>query len=134
MTDRVPAAVRSQIMRRVGAKNSKLELVVRRLVHSLGYRYRLHRRDLPGTPDLVFIAKRKVIFVHGCFWHQHNCPRAARPKSNTSFWNPKLRRNVERDRRNVADLVDMGWEVMTIWECETKVLEALSRRIVRFLG
>ena len=121
-------------MRQVAAKNTKLEMAVRRLVHGLGYRYRLHRRDLPGTPDLAFIARRKVIFVHGCFWHQHDCPRAARPKTNIRFWNTKLRRNVERDQRNVADLIDMGWEVMTVWECETKAVEALSRRIVRFLG
>lgn len=134
MVDRVSKSVRSHIMARVGSKNTRPEMSVRRLVHSLGYRYRLHRRDLPGTPDLVFVARRKVILVHGCFWHQHDCSQASRPKSNTRYWNRKLQRNVERDQKNASALVAKGWDVMTVWECETKALDVLTRRIVRFLG
>ena len=120
-------------MGRVHAKDTKPELLVRRLVHSMGYRFRLHRRDLPGTPDLVFPGRLKVIFVHGCFWHQHDCPRGARPVSNVSFWNSKLDANVERDKKNIARLRSLGWSVLIIWECETKCLESLSARIGRFL-
>lgn len=112
------------------------EMKVRKLTHSLGYRYRLHRKDLPGKPDLVFPKKKSVIFVHGCFWHQHgdpNCIDSRRPKSNTHYWDDKLARNVERDERNIARLKEDGWRVLVIWECETVKDEALKEKIVAFL-
>jgi len=111
-------------------------MIVRRAVHSLGYRYRLHAKDLPGKPDLVFRKRRKVIFVHGCFWHQHDdkkCLDAKRPKSNTGYWNPKLTRNIERDRANQARLLSAGWESLIIWDCDTANLEQLTKRISKFL-
>lgn len=134
MTDRIQPEVRSRIMRRVRAKDTKSEMAVRRLVHGLGYRYRLHARNLPGTPDLVFAARKKAIFVHGCFWHQHNCRRGTRPSSNLEFWNVKLELNTERDRRTMAALKEAGWSVLVIWECETRLLEPLITRIKGFLG
>jgi len=120
-------------MARIRGRNTKPEMRVRRLVHGLGYRYRLHKRDLPGTPDLVFAARRKAIFVHGCFWHQHQCPRGSQPTSNTAFWKTKLRQNVERDRKNIAELAAAGWSVLVVWECETKSTASLAKRITRFL-
>lgn len=121
-------------MSRIGSKNTKPEIVVRRLIHAMGYRYRLHRKNLPGTPDLTFPARRKVIFVHGCFWHQHDCPRGARPASNTQFWNRKLDGNIRRDRKNLAALRQSGWSVLVLWECEMKEPGNLTERIVEFLG
>ena len=121
-------------MSRIGSKNTKPEITVRRLIHAMGYRYRLHRKNLPGTPDLTFPARRKVIFVHGCFWHQHDCPRGARPASNTQFWNRKLDGNVRRDRKNLAALRRNGWSVLVLWECEMKEPGNLTDRIVEFLG
>lgn len=109
------------MMGRVRAKNTAPELATRRAAHALGLRFRLHRRDLPGTPDLVFPKLRTVVFVHGCFWHQHpGCRRAATPKTRREFWEPKLARNVERDIENSARLSGLGWRVATIWECETR--------------
>jgi DNA mismatch endonuclease (patch repair protein) len=121
-------------MARVKSQDTKPELAVRRLVHSLGYRYRLHRCDLPGNPDLVFPRRRAVIFVHGCFWHQHTC-RAGRntPKSRMEYWQPKLAGNSARDRRNRRKLKSAGWRVLTIWECQIRDTARLSRTIVRFL-
>lgn len=133
MTDRISRANRSRIMSRIRGKDTKPEMRIRRLVHSLGYRFRLHRRDLPGTPDLVFPGRRKVIFVHGCFWHQHDCPRGSCPSSNRRFWKAKLRKNVERDNENISSLTAAGWSVLVIWECETKSLTALTARITSFL-
>jgi DNA mismatch endonuclease (patch repair protein) len=115
----------------------KPEMAVRRLVHHLGYRYRLHRKDLPGKPDLVFGPSKKVIFVHGCFWHGHElegCLDGRRPKSNKGYWNPKLARNKERDAERVAALKSSGWKVLTIWECEIKDLGKVEKRLIRFLG
>lgn len=124
---------RSRIMRAVKAKDTKPEIAVRRLVHALGYRYRLHRRDLPGRPDLVFGPRRKLIFVHGCFWHGHNCKRGARmPKANADYWRAKIDRNRERDRTNSEALRASGWDVLTIWECELG--NELENRIKTFLG
>lgn len=121
-------------MARVGAKDTRPELAVRRLLHRLGYRYRLHRRDLPGRPDICFPGRRKAIFVHGCFWHRHDgCRRTTTPKTRTSFWKAKFERNVARDRMNLSDLGRLGWEVMVVWECETTDLEKLAPRLVRFL-
>ncbi len=111
---------RSERMSRVRHKDTKPEMVVRRLTHSLGYRYRLHRRDLPGQPDVVFPSRRKIILVHGCFWHQHGCPIYRYPKSRLEFWAPKLERNIRRDRENQARLRELGWEVLVVWECQAK--------------
>ncbi len=113
------------------------EMCVRRLVHSLGYRYRLHAKDLPGKPDLVFRSRRKVIFVHGCFWHQHDapdCPCRHTPASNLSYWKPKLEGNVGRDQRQQTELTAKGWKVLVIWECETTNSKWLQSRIRQFLG
>jgi DNA mismatch endonuclease, patch repair protein len=121
-------------MSRIRGGDTKPELIVRRLVHGLGYRYRLHVGKLPGRPDLVFSARRKVIFVHGCFWHQHECKRGARPAANREFWTTKLARNRERDAAAVQALKALGWRVMIVWECQIRDNQALTRRIVRFLG
>lgn len=121
----------------VRGRDTKPEMRVRRLAHALGYRYRLHRRDLPGSPDLVFGPRRKVIFVHGCFWHRHpdpSCKLARLPKSRQDFWLPKLEGNRARDERHNAMLTDMGWDVLEIWECETADVEALAKKIKGFLG
>ena len=134
--DRVPAKIRSRIMRAIHSKDTKPELAIRRLVHGMGYRYRLHRHDLPGRPDLVFASRKKVLFVHGCFWHSHqdpNCKRSHQPKTNREYWAPKLRRNRARDRENRARLLTMGWESLVIWECEIGALQSLADRIRDFL-
>jgi DNA mismatch endonuclease, patch repair protein len=135
MVDTVSPAVRSEIMRRVRGKDTGPEMVVRRLVHSLGYRYRLHAKDLPGTPDLVFRSRRKVVFVHGCFWHYHSpCEQCRIPKSRVEFWTAKLERNSQRDRKNLEALTDAGWGVQIVWECELKDRRMLEKRLKRFLG
>ena len=123
MVDIVTSKRRSEIMSAIRSKGMKPEMTVRRLLHAMGYRYRLHRTDLPGKPDLVFPGRHKVILVHGCFWHQHANPRcqiARRPKSNRDYWLPKLERNVARDAENVARLQELGWDVLVIWECEIR--------------
>jgi DNA mismatch endonuclease (patch repair protein) len=110
------------------------ELRVRRLVHACGYRYRLHRKDLPGCPDLAFIGRKKLIFIHGCFWHGHSCPRAQRiPKSNTRYWIGKIERNRRRDKVNVSRLRASGWAVLILWECEIRDEKTLLKRIRKFL-
>lgn len=112
-------------------------MLVRRLVHSMGYRYRLHAKDLPGKPDLVFRSRRKVIFVHGCFWHRHAdpaCKLARLPKSRLDFWKPKLDRNRERDERTLDALEHQGWESLVVWECESRHIEQLENKINAFLG
>jgi DNA mismatch endonuclease (patch repair protein) len=125
---------RSENMRRITGKNTSPELVVRRMLFSLGYRYRLHRSDLPGKPDVVFAGRRKLIFVHGCFWHAHSCRMAHQPKTNKTYWSPKLKRNQERDARHLEDLEAAGWDVLTIWECELKDMDSLERSVVRFMA
>ncbi len=126
---------RSERMSRVRNKDTKLELRVRRLVHSLGYRYRLHGGSLPGRPDLVFKSRGKVIFVHGCFWHrQEGCPQCRMPKSRLEFWKQKLTANRERDRVNQAKLAALGWDYMIVWECELRNTDVLASRIQPFLG
>lgn len=138
MVDTLTPDQRSDLMRRIRAKNTKPELYVRSLVHGMGYRYRLHRRDLPGTPDLVFPSRKKVIFMHGCFWHYHDdasCKLARIPKSNHAFWKPKLEGNRSRDQTNEAKLRELGWEVFVIWECQIrrKDPEPLRREVSVFL-
>ncbi|MGJ0429049.1 very short patch repair endonuclease [Methylobacter sp.] len=125
--------IRSAAMAKVRSKNTKPELTIRRLLFALGYRYRLHRVDLPGKPDLVFQGRRKVIFVHGCFWHSHNCPKGRKPKSNEAFWVKKLRRNKERDLDNLRKLSGMGWSVCVVWECELRNIEAVKTKLIKFL-
>lgn len=123
---------RSERMSRIKGKNSKPEMVVRRLVHGMGYRYRLHRKDLPGKPDLVLPRHRTVIFVHGCFWHRHHddaCTLARMPKSRLEFWEPKLEANRLRDIRNKDALEALGWRVLTVWECEVKEPSGIADRI-----
>ncbi|AUZ18356.1 very short patch repair endonuclease [Achromobacter xylosoxidans] len=133
--DTLTPAERSVRMALVRAKDTKPELLVRRLVHGMGYRYRLHRRDLPGTPDLVLPGRNKVIFIHGCFWHRHaGCALARLPKSRRDFWLPKLTANAERDARNVRALRRLGWSVLTIWECQLHDTAKLANRIRRFLN
>lgn len=125
---------RSEIMGRVHGKDTRPEMLVRRLVHSLGYRYRLHRKDLPGRPDMAFPGRRKVIFIHGCFWHRHEgCALARMPKSRVDFWNQKLEGNKARDQRNVQLLRDAGWDVLTVWECQLRDTATLQTTIVTFL-
>lgn len=125
---------RSRTMRAVKDRDTGLEMTVRRLVHAFGYRYRLHRRDLPGKPDLVFPSRRKVIFVNGCFWHQHDCPRGSRrPKANHDYWNRKLERTKKRDRANIEALHEDGWEVLVVWECEARSTSLLAEKIRDFL-
>jgi DNA mismatch endonuclease, patch repair protein len=130
---------RSAQMALVRSKNTKPEIIVRRLAHSLGYRFRLHRRDLPGSPDLVFPRYRKVIFVHGCFWHQHNdptCWRSRLPKSRQEFWRPKLNSNVVRDQRDLAALDANGWAALVVWECQTILSKqaTLTSKLLEFFS
>ncbi len=135
MADTVSSETRSRIMARVKSKGMKPEMKVRRLLHGLGYRYRLHRADLPGRPDLVFPARRKVVFVNGCFWHRHDgCPRVRIPATNREYWLAKLERNHARDSRNIASLQEQGWTVLTVWECQLRNLPTATGNIVAFLG
>lgn len=128
-----PEASRSANMRAIQGKDMVPELAVRRLVHSLGYRFRLHQKTLPGNPDLVFATRRRVIFVHGCFWHLHGCKRAHVPRSNRDYWATKLRRNRQRDRKNLKALISTGWVVLVVWECEVTDETTLRTRIQAFL-
>ena len=121
-------------MSRIRGRDTKPELLVRRIAHGLGFRFRLHRRDLPGCPDIVFPKYRAVIQVHGCFWHRHpNCRFASTPKTRVEYWTKKFEGNVQRDRRNQRALTDLGWRTMVIWECETKDTKAVAARIESFL-
>ncbi len=124
---------RSGRMSLIRGKDTKPELAVRKLVHGMGFRYRLHARDLPGNPDLVFRSRFKVIFVHGCFWHQHGCGNYRMPRTKRSFWIPKLDGNRARDARIRRELCKLGWRSLTVWECELKELARLRARIRRFL-
>lgn len=142
---RFPAAVqvidqmspnrRSALMTRIRATNTQPEMAVRRMLHGLGYRYILHDKRLPGRPDLVFPSRHKVIFIHGCFWHGHSCGRGFRPKTNGAFWAKKLDRNKERDEEQIRELKGLGWQVLTVWECEVRGCEMsrLEQRLVGFL-
>ena len=134
-TDVFTEQERARVMRAVKGKDTKPEMTVRRLAHALGYRFRLHREDLPGKPDLVFPGRNKVIFVHGCFWHGHDCARGSRqPKQNADYWRVKIGRNVARDAASLQALKAKGWQALVIWECEMKDREALADRLKAFLG
>lgn len=136
MTDTLTPGQRSERMGRIPAKDTTPELVVRRLAHGMGFRYRLHDKRLPGCPDLVFRQKRRVIFVHGCFWHRHadpSCKLARLPKSRLDFWVSKLERNARRDQEVLCELRGMGWEVLVVWECQLKDRASLQERIRAFL-
>lgn len=132
--DKVSFGQRSRNMAAVKARNTKPEVAVRRLLHGMGLRFRLHRRDLPGTPDIVLPRHRAVVLVHGCFWHGHSCSRGKAPSSNTAFWLPKLERNKARDVEQSQALRALGWRVLTVWECETKRPDSLVRRLARWFG
>ena len=134
MADNRTPESRSALMSRIGGKNTVPELAVRQLLHSLGYRFRLHRRDLPGTPDIVFPSRRKAIFINGCFWHAHGCRIGRPPKTKRRYWVPKLERNRERDRENGIDLRRLGWRSTTVWQCQIRNPQSLLRRLVSFLG
>ena len=135
--DRISKAQRSANMSRIRAKNTTPELVVRRLLHSKGYRYRVHRKDLPGKPDIVFPKLKAVVCVHGCFWHQHATEccrrRAGIPKSNETYWRHKLQTNIERDERNAFEIAALGYRMIVVWECEVADLPDLERRLDAFL-
>lgn len=121
-------------MQAVKGKDTKPEWVVRRLLHRMGYRYRLHAHNLPGKPDIVFPARRKVIFVHGCFWHAHGCKIGRPPKSRSDYWLPKLEANSARDAAKQSQLEALGWSVLVVWQCETKDLPGLETKLHTFLG
>jgi DNA mismatch endonuclease, patch repair protein len=127
---------RSDNMRRIRSKNTAPELMVRRMLREAGFSgYRLHRKELPGKPDIAFIGKRKAIWVHGCFWHRHDCKTGCRePKSNRDYWIPKFERNRQRDAANQAEMTRLGWVVLTVWECELKERQALKEKLARFLA
>ncbi|MDQ2925209.1 MAG: very short patch repair endonuclease [Acidobacteriota bacterium] len=132
--DHVSKLKRSQIMAAVRSKDTSPELAVRRIVHGMGFRYSLHRRSLPGTPDLVFTSRGKVIFVHGCFWHRHSgCKYTTTPKTRVKFWKDKFDRNVERDRQARRELRRLGWRWLTVWQCDLKRPERLVKRLEKFL-
>jgi DNA mismatch endonuclease (patch repair protein) len=133
MADNRTPQQRRENMQAVHGKNTAPELFVRSMLHRLGYRFRLHRKDLPGTPDIVFPRRRSVIFVHGCFWHGHNCPRGNPPSSNADFWLRKIASNRERDGRTQKRLRKDGWKVLTVWECETRNQCQLEQRVSQFL-
>lgn len=137
MTDVFDKKKRSEIMSSVKSKDTKPEIIVRKLLHSMGYRFRLHREDLPGTPDIVLPKYKKVIFVHGCFWHGHEgCPRAKLPKTNTRVWREKIKKNIDRDQRNICELKSLGWTPLIIWGCEVhkRNLEEIKEKITNFLA
>jgi DNA mismatch endonuclease (patch repair protein) len=133
--ERFSAEQRSSVVSRVHGTDASLEMTVRRFVRGLGYRYRLHVRDVPGKPDHAFPGRRKIIFVHGCFWHGHDCKRGApQPKDNAEYWLKKISRNKERDARAQEVLSSLGWDILVIWECQLKDLAALSGRLQSFLA
>jgi DNA mismatch endonuclease Vsr len=134
MTDTLSADRRSANMARIRGKDTKPELFVRRALHALGYRFRLHGSGLPGNPDLVFSSRRAVIFVHGCFWHRHTCGKAYVPKTRTAFWQAKFLRNTERDAAAEAALRSAGWRVIVVWECELVTDSDVLRRLAKLLG
>ena len=133
MGDQFSVAERSAIMRRVRSVDTEPELRIRKMVHQLGFRFRLHGKALPGKPDLVITRRKQAVFVHGCYWHQHHCYASKRPRTNRRYWNRKLDRNIERDKENLRLLKQQGWRVLIIWECELRKPGQLQRRLLRFL-
>jgi DNA mismatch endonuclease (patch repair protein) len=126
---------RSKCMSAIKGKNTRPELIVRSMLHRLGFRFRLHRRDLPGTPDIVLPKHRAVIFVHGCFWHMHKCRYGTvKPSTHAEFWRAKREGTVRRDKSHIEDLRKQGWRVLTVWECEIPDIKPLEKRIVHFLS
>ncbi|MGE0253130.1 MAG: very short patch repair endonuclease [Alphaproteobacteria bacterium] len=133
MVDRVSSPVRSAIMASVGTRNTGPELVLRKLLHRAGYRFRLHVRTLPGSPDIAFPRRRKVVFVNGCFWHGHGCRWGLLPKSRREYWIPKIAANRARDVRKTRELQSAGWDVFVVWQCELRAPEEALSRVVAFL-
>jgi DNA mismatch endonuclease (patch repair protein) len=133
MVDRLTPERRRALMQAVGTRDTKPELVLRSLLHRLGYRFRLHRTDLPGTPDIVFPSRKAAIFVHGCFWHAHGCRIGRTPKSNLEYWGPKLAANKVRDAKKASELRRAGWRVLVVWQCEVAHMEVLAFRLIDFL-
>ena len=134
MVDNRTKDSRSQLMSRIGSKHTKPELAVRSMLHGMGYRFRLHRKELPGKPDIVFIGRKKAIFVHGCYWHGHGCKIGKPPKSNLEFWLPKIERNRQRDAEKRSELEQIGWQVKEIWQCEIYDIQWLTDSLQKFLG
>lgn len=135
MTDKLTPERRSDNMRKIRAKHTSPEIIVRRLIHKMGYRYRLHSATLPGRPDLVFRRLKKIVEVRGCFWHQHvGCIDSHIPKTRREYWRPKLKGNRKRDEENGRRLQELGWQILEVWECELKNLKNVSKRLTRFLG
>ncbi len=125
---------RSQIMSRISGKDTKPEILVRSLLHRMGYRFRLHKKELPGKPDITLPKHKKVIFVHGCFWHGHeNCSRSKRPSTNVVFWDKKIDGNIERDKKNIRNLENLGWKTLTLWTCEIINQDLLKHRLISFM-
>ena len=133
MADRLDPEARSRLMARIRGKNTAPELAVRRALHAAGFRFRLHRRDLPGTPDIVLPRYQIAIFVHGCFWHGHECAKGSLPKSREDYWETKIYANRERDKRKRLELEAAGWRIVTIWECEIRNSTDIMNRIARYL-
>lgn len=129
MTDRLAPDRRRYLMQQVRSKDTKPERTVRSLLHSLGYRFRLHRKDLPGTPDIVFPSRRVALFVHGCFWHGHGCRIGQLPKSRLDYWRPKIEANRARDHRKETSLAENGWRVVVVWQCELRDIDVLQARL-----
>lgn len=132
--DRLDPERRRRLMQQVRTKNTGPEMIVRSLLHRLGYRFRLHRKDLPGTPDIVFPSRRIAMFIHGCFWHGHGCRIGKLPKSRLEYWQPKIEANQARDQRHEAALVRAGWRVAIIWQCELADLDDLADRLSTLLS
>lgn len=131
--DTISPTNRSALMSRIRSKDTKPELAVRSLLHRMGFRFRLHRKDLPGRPDIVLPKHQKIILVHGCFWHGHSCRLASKPKSNVGYWSAKIETNRARDARNLDALIQQGWKVLELWECEVRRTEGLEERLRAFM-
>ena len=135
MADVFPKPKRSEIMSHIGQKNTRPEILVRKMLHKLGYRFRLHRKDLPGTPDIVLPRYKSVVFVHGCFWHGHDdCSRATLPETNKEFWEKKVRKNRERDQLALKELQESGWQYLVVWQCQLRDQATLESTLKQFLS
>lgn len=135
MTDSITTERRSDNMRKIRSKDTKPEMRIRKLLFGLGYRFRLHRKDLPGKPDIVFTGRKRVIFVHGCFWHQHqDCREGRLPGSGQEYWIPKLKNNISRDQKHTVELQKLGWKVLVIWECQVTNIDRTEGMMLKFLG